>query len=103
MARLKPFRKIATTDTDMNRLQENLKEFLDALLKNPLLGANVLRAVPLTTGTQQVHHGLGRNYQSVFFGAPSAACSFSLGASVDPTQFVAVTASAPCSVDMLVT
>lgn len=103
MARLKPFRKVQTTDKDLNMLQENIKEFLDALIKNPLLSANVLRAVPLASGTNQVQHGLGRNYQSVFVGMSSTTPTLTIGTSADPTKFVAVTASAPCAVDMLVT
>ena len=101
--KLKPFRKVQSTDKDLNLLQDNVKEFLDALIKNPLLSANVLRGVALSTGSNIVHHGLGRNYQSVFAAVTSAVASLSLGTSPDPTQYIAVTASAPCSVDMLVT
>ena len=104
MARLKPFRKVQTTDKDFNVLQDNLKEFLDALIKNPLLGANVVSRVTLATGDNLVPHGLGRNWVSAFAAVPSAAVSLSLTATQkDRSQWVNVTASAPCVVDLLVT
>ena len=104
MARLKPFRVVQSTDKDFNLLQSNLKEFLDALIKNPLLGANVLRGVPLAAGDNLVQHGLGRNWVSAFAAIPSAAVSLSLTATQkDRSQWVNVTASAPCVADLLVT
>ncbi len=102
--RLKPFRKVQTTDKDLNLVQDSIKEFLDALLKNPLLGANVVRGIQLATGDNLVAHGLGRNWVSAFLSLPSAGATLSLTATqTDRSQWVNVTASAPCAADLLVT
>ena len=104
MSRIKPFRKIQTTDKDMNLLQDQLKEILDALLKNPIAGSNTVPSVKLAAGDNLVPHGLGRNWVSCFAALPSAVASLSLSAvQKDRTQWVNVTASAPCVATFLVT
>jgi hypothetical protein len=101
--RLKPLRRIQSTDKDFNQLQDNLKEFLDSLLKNPLLGAGVVHA-SLKTGDNLIQHGLGRNYVDCFasLSAPSVTLSYS-AVQTDRKNYVNVTASAPCTVAFLVT
>lgn len=103
MAKPKPLRRVQTTDKDFNALQDNLKEFLDALLKNPVLGAITLPAITLQTGDNAVPHGLGRNWVYAFAAIPTAAVSLSLTATqIDRSTYVNVTASAPCTLAMLV-
>ena len=102
MALFKPFRKVHTTDQDLNRIQDNLKETFDAIASNPLLGGQLLSQVPLVAGANNVHHGLGRNYRTWLWMRPTAALTLYETASVDPTRLLSIVASAPGSVDLFV-
>lgn len=98
----KPFRRLQTSDRDLNLLQDHLKETLDSILACPLLDAQRLSAVSLASGTNTVGHGLGRRYVSWGWLRPSAAATLYEVPSPDPTKFIAIVASAPLVVDLLV-
>lgn len=103
MARVKPLRRIQTSDKDLNQIQDSIKESFDGLIASPLANALVLPKIVLATGSNQVPHGLGRNYQFAFHGLPSAPATLSVAASPDPSKYLTVVASAPCVVDIWVT
>ncbi len=99
---LRPFRRIQTSDKELNQVQDHLRGSLDPLMQAPFAQARLLKAVPLAAGTNTVSHGLGRPYLSVFPGIPSAASTLTLAASPDASKVLSVVASAPCIVDLAV-
>lgn len=99
---IKRFRKVKTSTPELGEVQDNIADVLNALLNLPLLNHVFLQQRAFLTGSNLISHGLGRNYRSCLFGPPSSACSFTLSASPDPSKFVNVVASAPCSADVVV-
>jgi hypothetical protein len=99
---LKRFRKIKSSSKELDEVQDNVADVLNALLNQPLTNANFLPQVALLAGNNDVGHGLGRRYRVCLPGLPSVASSLSQVASPDPTRFVRVVASVPCSVDLVV-
>ncbi len=102
MATFKPFRKVVTTNKDLNLIQDNLLQTLDSLAKNPLLGGKLLSQVALKSGSNTLNHGLGRNYVSWAVFRPTAAMTLYETASPDPSKFLVLVASAPGAADLLV-
>ncbi len=90
---VRSFRKVHTTNQDLNLIQDNLKEVLDGIISNPVLQAKPVGPIILGTGTNIVSHGLGRAYQGCLVGIPSSVVSLSLGTSPDASQFIAIVAS----------
>jgi len=99
---VKPFRKIQTSDRDLNLVQEIIKQTFDSILRNPLLDGVVLKSVALASGSNTIGHGLGRNYVSWALFRPSAVLTLYETASPDPSQFLVLVASATAVVDLLV-
>lgn len=98
---MKRFRKVQTSDRDLNLVQDNVKASLDSLATIPLLGGKLLSQCTLATGSNNVPHGLGRNYVSALCGLPSAG-SLTTATSPDRSKWITVIASAPCTADLFV-
>lgn len=99
---IKRFRKVKTSTPELGEVQDNIADSLNPVLALPLSSSKFLPQQSFVSGPNLVSHGLGRKYLSCFFGPPSSSCSFTLSPSPDPSKFVNVVASAPCSVDLLV-
>jgi hypothetical protein len=99
---LRPFRKIPTSSEDLNKIQDSIKETVDALVRNPVLAGHLIGPVTLATGPNTVGHGLGRRALGVWQCLPTAASSLSLAASADPNNYLTVVASAPCQATLYV-
>lgn len=52
--------KVHTNDRLINQLQQNFAQALEPLLSNPITQGVLLTSVKLTSGANQVQHGLGR-------------------------------------------
>lgn len=52
--------RIQTDDRKLEQLQTNVGSVLNPLLDNPLLQGHILKGILLTSGTNKVPHGLGR-------------------------------------------
>jgi hypothetical protein len=131
MAQLKPFRRIQTTDKDLNLIQDYLQDIFKSLNANPWLFGKPISRVALGAGTNLVQHGLGRNFVSCFMGIPSTVTPGTFGSDIgtfgsnpapfgtpgetfsgasfalsqtqpDRSNYVAVVASAPVVVDLFV-
>jgi hypothetical protein len=103
MLSFKAFRRIPTTDRDLNLLQSHIADALRSMTDTPRL----LQAVQLTAGDNLVSHGLGRNYVSWW----AANCDTNAtikpvvvanGAPVDRSKFLGINASVPTTLDLLV-
>lgn len=61
MARIRSFKKIQADDATINKLQENVDEFLLPITNSAIIDGILLTGVVLTTGTtNQVEHKLQR-------------------------------------------
>ena len=98
----KRFHKTSVADRDLQLVQDAAKASFDSLTTVPILAMSLIAQVPLAVGTNTIAHGLGRAYVSAIPGLPSAPATLSIGASPDRTKFLSVTASAACSVDLVV-
>lgn len=98
----KQFSPIKTTDDDLNRIQDNIREPLNTLIKNPLNSAKWMAKVSLAAGTNLVSHGLGRAYLSFWTGNHSSTATVIAGTSPDATKYLALVSSAPCVADVFV-
>jgi hypothetical protein len=96
------FQRIQTSDTELNLLQNRLAETLDALTSNDLVGGQLIRSTALKAGSNQISHGLGRNYVSFLSGNFTSPASLTAGASRDPSKFINLIATAACVVDLYV-
>lgn len=96
------FNRIQTTNVDVNRLQDSVKETLDPITSNLLLGGNLLKAVNLVAGPNLLSHGLGRNYLAWMLLRPSSAATLFETPSPDPSKYIQLTASAPLTCSLLV-
>lgn len=99
----KPFRKIPTTDRDLNLIQSHIADSFSSLNTTP----RVLLAVALVAGVNLVSHGLGRNY--VTWWPANYDTSVTLkpvatfnGNPVDRSKYFAIQASGNVTADFLV-
>jgi len=99
---MKPFRRIQTTDRDLNLLQDHIKDVFDSIAAGALVDARFLSGVALSSGTNLVGHGLGKRYSSWGWMRPSAAVTLYETASPDATRLIALVASTACVVDLFV-
>lgn len=54
--------QVQTQDKDVNQLQQNLKQALDPIQKNPLIYGNIVTQ-NIVSGQNMINHGLGRPLQ----------------------------------------
>ena len=99
---LRRFRGIQTNNRDLQLVQQQISETLDAVVDNPTNSAALISKVNITAGSNLISHGLGRAYLSFFVGRLSAATTIIEGTSPDRTKFLVVSATAPCTCDFLV-
>ena len=100
---LPTYTKVPTTDKTINLNLDNVKRVLDALKSNPLLSGQFVADITLATGSNNVAHGLQRNYQSFLTSLPSAAgITLQEGTSSDRSQYLNIIASAPCAISLFV-
>jgi len=77
---------IFTTDNkDVGLLQTTWASQLNPLLKNPLSNGQVLKSLPLTSGSNVVDHKLGRKLQGWFLVRQRAAAMTSKTQTAVPT------------------
>lgn len=81
----RPFTKIPTTDRDMNLIQSHIADVFRSLAATP----RFLQAVQLAAGANLISHGLGRNWVSYFL------CNYDTSVTVKPLVGVAVSGSIP--------
>lgn len=106
------FRRIQTTDSDINRLQDNVQGVFEDLTREVLLGAQLIQRIPLVAGVNVLSHGLGVPYRSWIVCAPSAIATIidaPTNIPQDPAtlqyrrnQYLALNASAPVTIDLVV-
>lgn len=99
---IKRFRKIVTDSTDINRLQDSIREVIDSVFMDPALGGNLIQGVNLSVGANVLSHGLGRKYKTWFIGNASVPARFSTGSSPDASLYVTLVSDAACIADVLV-
>ena len=99
-----PFRRIPSTDRDLNLVQAHLADVIRSIGDRPRL----LQGVQLLSGVNLVSHGLGANYVSYWLGNYDTSVDikpvFNDGAGnpIDRRKFVGLQATAPVTVDVLV-
>ncbi len=106
-AAIRPFRTVQTPDRVLNLIQDSLGETLDSITRNVVLNGQFIKQAAFVAGANTVSHGLGRNYLSFFLGGFTnknnlAAASIYATLSPDPTKWIVLNASAPCTCDLLV-
>lgn len=57
---IKTFRKIQTVDRDLNRVQDQVFQALNPVLKNVLIDSVQINDIQITTSGVDIDHGLGR-------------------------------------------
>lgn len=102
MAGLVPFKRIHSTNQEIQLLQSALADTLQSITSHPLLGGQLIPGVPVKAGANTISHGLGRNYVSWAWMNPNAFMSLAYGKSPDPSKFLVVNASVPGVVDIYV-
>lgn len=114
----KQFRRIQTTDNAVNLIQDQLQDLFKSICANPWVFGRPLAQVAFVAGTNQVQHGLGRNFISFWAAVPPstivtdasgqqlelAGCAHLVVAQKqqDRSQYVTVIANAPVVTDCFV-
>ena len=95
---------VQVPDQGQNRFNSSVKTSVDQLSKIPFLNGNFLQSIVLSTGQNTVNHGLGRAYISYFLGKTNAQVVpyDTTPSSMDKTQSLQLTASAPVTIDLWV-
>lgn len=57
---LKIFRKIQSADSTINRLQSQIEQSLNPVLKQAILDGVIINDIAITTAGVEIEHGLGR-------------------------------------------
>ena len=99
----KPFRRIPSTDRDMNLLQSHIADALRSMTDTP----RFLQGLLIGTVPTLVSHGLGRAYVSYWLGNYDTSITVKPiatvdGKPVDRTKFLVLQASAPVTLDLQV-
>lgn len=58
---LKALKTIQPKEYELDQIQRNISEFVNQLTVNPLLGGQLLSNITITTGNNNINHGLGRD------------------------------------------
>jgi hypothetical protein len=89
---------------ELRRVQANLADFVQPLVKNPLLDGVLLRDVALAAGVNVISHGLARAPQGWLVVAPNADVRVWTSASSNPspTGRLMLEASASCTLSLFV-
>lgn len=82
---VRPFRRIQTTDRDLNLLQSHIADAVRSIGDTP----RWLQAVSLLAGPTIISHGLGRNWVSYWLG------NYDTSVTVKPLVGIAVSGSIP--------
>jgi hypothetical protein len=78
---------VQSTDRLMNQLQQNIKQAVTPVLRNPLVQGNLITGIALKTGDNTISHGLGQTLQGwIVVGQGSAASFYDKQASNPNTQ-----------------
>src|SRR5437773_494086 len=101
MARL---RRVQTQNRELNQVQANLAELIEAPLSSPLLNGNILGNQALLTGDNTIVHKLGRTLQGWAIVRQRAAASIydKQATNATPDKTLILHTSAPVTVDLLV-
>lgn len=90
----------------IGQLQTYVQTAFASVFAAPFVQAQLVQSVTLAAGANNVQHTLGRRWSGAVAGIPTAAATLTIPASpsaqsVDPTVWIVVTASAPCTVDFV--
>jgi hypothetical protein len=96
------FRRVQSTDKDLNLVQDQLGKAFALLAGNPFIAGHFLPQVPLVQGQNLISHSLGRAYISWGPLRPSAALHVYEIPSPDATKYVNLVASGPGTQDIYV-
>jgi hypothetical protein len=97
---LKIFRRLATQDADLTKVQNAIEQVINPLAKLPLLDGTPLTQIVLTTSALKVPHQLGRTPRGFFVTDLNANAVVFRTGSTDTT--ITLTASASCTVNLWV-
>lgn len=100
---VKPLTKIQTDIDPINRLQDQLLESVNPLIKLALVNGVLISNQTITAGTPlSVSHKLVRNYQGWFIAKTNANSVIWESTSTDPSKFIVLNASANVTVSLWV-
>jgi hypothetical protein len=101
---LPAFEKLRTGVDNLDRLQDRLLKVLSALLRLPLLDGQLVEDLALTSGLNNLNHGLGRSLRGYLVVRASADVRLwdDDAASSAPQLFHRIQASAPATVTLWV-
>lgn len=101
---MKALRLEEVDSKELRRVQANLADFVQPLVRNPLLDGVLLEGVSLAAGTNTVAHGLGRAPRGVLplLGNADARVWLSATPSAAPAGSVRLDASAAVTLSLFV-
>ena len=108
MPLIRPFKHVASADPVFRQVQDSLRETMLPLTGGLLTNGVILKNVTLAVGSNQISHGLGRNYTSYFLGRQRPVLAAStitevVTGNINTAIFLILNSTAQCAVDILVT
>ena len=91
---MKSFKRVHTPNELLNRVQDNMSLFADALVKIPLLDGILVKDVALGTTEVRVNHTLGREPQGWIIVKKNAAADIYESSSTLADRYLSLTATA---------
>lgn len=94
---------LQSTDPDINQLQINIKNVLNPIIGNAILGGRVVGPIALTVGNNNVSHGLGTTLQGWWPVSPQGVSNlYQNQGSANPAQILVINSSAAITVSFYV-
>lgn len=91
---MKSFKRVHTPNELLNRVQDNMSLFADALVKIPLLDGILIKDVVLGTTEVRINHTLGREPQGWIIVKKNAAADIYESSSTLTDRYLSLTATA---------
>lgn len=99
----KPFVKVKTDDSNLNRLQDRIVETVNPIVSNTILDCRLIQSISLKSGqVNSVSHRLGRNYQSAVPILYGRADVWIEPVNNSPGLVILLRTSADCTIDLLI-
>jgi len=99
---MKAFKRIRTVLTDLNKIQDNIKEFVTQF-DYTLLEGQFINNIDLTTSDTQITHKLSRDYKGYIIVGKDANQDVWLSATQEfPDKFLTLTASGNVTVNIYI-
>lgn len=101
---MKALRLEEVESLELRRVQENVRDFAQPLVRLPLLDGLLLEGVSLAAGTNTVSHGLGRPVRGALpcLGSAAASVWLSSASNPSPSGVLLLEASAPVTLSLFV-